>query len=71
VLIIFMKELETIANIKMNIEGMEKLVFINVHFNMNVGLENDNERERKKAITVYDMAQRFAQSSRLGMWLYP
>ena len=37
---------------------MEKLIFTNVHFNMNVGLENDNERERKKATTVYGMAQK-------------
>jgi uncharacterized OsmC-like protein len=46
------------ANVKMNIEGMEKLIFTNVHFQMNVGLQNDNERERKKANTVYGMAQK-------------
>jgi len=53
-----LKNLETIANVKMNVKGMEKLIFTNVHFNMNVGLENDNERERKKATTVYGMAQK-------------
>ncbi len=42
----------------MNVEVMEKLIFIDVHFVMNVGLENDNERERKKAEKVYDMAQK-------------
>lgn len=53
-----LKNLETKATVKMNIEGMEKLIFTNVHFNMNVALENDNERERKKASTVYGMAQK-------------
>ncbi len=53
-----LKDLETKATLKMNIEGMEKLIFTNVHFKMNVGLENDNERERKKASTVYGMAQK-------------
>src|SRR4030065_2817360 len=48
-----LKNLETIANVKMNVEGMEKLIFTNVHFNMNVALEKDNERERKKASKVY------------------
>lgn len=53
-----LKNLETKAIVKMNIEGMEKLIFTNVHFNMNVGLESDTERERKKANTVYQMAQK-------------
>ena len=53
-----LKNLETKATVKMNVEGMEKLIFTNVHFNMSVGLENDNERERKKATTVYGMAQK-------------
>ncbi len=53
-----LKNLETKATVKMNVEGMEKLIFTNVHFNMNVGLETDNERERKKAETVYGMAQK-------------
>src|SRR5512135_2292048 len=34
-----LKNLETKANVTMNIEGMEKLIFTNVHFMMNVGLE--------------------------------
>jgi uncharacterized OsmC-like protein len=53
-----LKNLETKANVKMNIEGMEKMIFTNLHFVMNVGLESDNERERKKTTTVYQMAQK-------------
>jgi organic hydroperoxide reductase OsmC/OhrA len=53
-----LKSLQTKANVKMNIEGMEKLIFTNVHFAMNIGLAADNERERKKATTVYQMAQK-------------
>lgn len=53
-----LKNLETKANLTMNAEGMEKLIFTNVHFVMNVGLETDDERERKKATTVYGMAQK-------------
>jgi organic hydroperoxide reductase OsmC/OhrA len=53
-----LKGLETKANVKMTVEGMEKLIFTNVHFVMDVKLETDNERERKKAITVYGMAQK-------------
>ncbi len=53
-----LKNLETKATVKMNVEGMEKLIFTNVHFNMSVSLENDNERERKKAETVYGVAQK-------------
>jgi organic hydroperoxide reductase OsmC/OhrA len=53
-----LKNLETKATVKMNVEGMEKLIFTNVHFALNVGLENDDERERKKAETVYGMAQK-------------
>jgi organic hydroperoxide reductase OsmC/OhrA len=53
-----LKSLETKAVVKMNVEGMEKLIFTNVHFSMIVGLESDNERERKKAQTVYGMSQK-------------
>ena len=59
--------METIANVKMNVEGMEKLIFTNVHFNMNVGLENDNERERKKAIySLWDGTEDLSDSAVLG-----
>ena len=53
-----LKNLATKAEVKMNVEGMEKLIFTNVHFTMAVGLEADNERERKKAQTIYNMAQK-------------
>ena len=44
-----LKSLATSAAVKMTVEGLEKLVFTNVHFVMNVKLEKDDERERKKA----------------------
>jgi organic hydroperoxide reductase OsmC/OhrA len=53
-----LKSLETKATVKMNVEGMEKLIFTNVHFNMEIGLENDTEHERSKAEKIYDMAQK-------------
>jgi organic hydroperoxide reductase OsmC/OhrA len=53
-----LKNLVTKANVTMNVEGLEKLIFTNVHFVMTVGLENDNEWNRKKANTVYEMAQK-------------
>ena len=53
-----LKNLETKATLKMNAEGLDKLIFTNIHFNMKVGLEKDNERERKKAETVYRIAQK-------------
>jgi uncharacterized OsmC-like protein len=53
-----LKTLGTKANLTLNVEGMGKLIFTNVHFVMSVGLETDNEYDRKKAKTVYDMAQK-------------
>jgi organic hydroperoxide reductase OsmC/OhrA len=53
-----LKNLETKAAVKMQIEGLGKLIFTNIHFAMNVKLENDDERERKKAKRVYQMAQK-------------
>jgi organic hydroperoxide reductase OsmC/OhrA len=53
-----LKSLETKATVKMHVEGMEKLIFTNVHFNMMVGLEKDNEHERSKAEKIYAMAQK-------------
>jgi len=53
-----LKALDTEAVVKMSVEGMEKLIFTNVHFRMNVALEKDNERERGKAKKVYEMAQK-------------
>jgi organic hydroperoxide reductase OsmC/OhrA len=53
-----LQKLETKAAVTMNIEGLEKLIFTNVHFNMIVKLEKDDEREREKAAKVYQMAQK-------------
>jgi organic hydroperoxide reductase OsmC/OhrA len=55
---LLMKKLETKATLKMSAEGLEKLIFTDIHFNMKVGLETDNERERKKAEQVYKIAQK-------------
>ena len=53
-----LQKLATKADVKMNIEGLEKLIFTNIHFTMNVKLENNEEREREKAEKVYQMAQK-------------
>jgi organic hydroperoxide reductase OsmC/OhrA len=53
-----LKNLETKAIVKMNAEGLEKLIFTNIHFNMKVKLQKDDERERKKANSVYQIAQK-------------
>jgi organic hydroperoxide reductase OsmC/OhrA len=53
-----LQNLETAANVTMSVEGLEKLIFTNIEFTMNVRLEKDEERERKKARTVYEMAQK-------------
>jgi organic hydroperoxide reductase OsmC/OhrA len=53
-----LKNLDTKAIVKMNVEGMEKMIFTDVHFIMDVGLQTDNEWDRKKANTVYEMAQK-------------
>jgi organic hydroperoxide reductase OsmC/OhrA len=53
-----LKNLDTKAVVTMNAESLEKLIFTHIHFAMKVQLETDNERERKKANTVYQMAQK-------------
>lgn len=53
-----LKNLETKAVLKMNAEGLEKLIFTDIHFDMKVRLEKDTERERKKANSVYQIAQK-------------
>jgi organic hydroperoxide reductase OsmC/OhrA len=50
--------LATSAAIKMSVEGLEKLIFTNIHFVMNVKLEKDDEHERKRARLVYLKAQK-------------
>jgi hypothetical protein len=42
----------------MNAEGLEKLIFTDVHFVMKVRLITDTERERKKVDSVYRIAQK-------------
>jgi len=42
----------------MSAEGLEKLVFTNIHFNMKVKLEKDDDWECKKANSVFRMAQK-------------
>jgi len=53
-----LKSLQTKAAVTMNVEGLEKLIFTHIHFTMNIDLQTDNERERKKANTVYQLAQK-------------
>jgi organic hydroperoxide reductase OsmC/OhrA len=53
-----LNNLETTASVKMNAEGLEKLIFTNVHFDMKVKLLDDNKREREKAELIYGMAQK-------------
>jgi organic hydroperoxide reductase OsmC/OhrA len=53
-----LKNLETSARLKMNAEGLEKLIFTNIHFDMKVKLLEDNEREREKADIIYKMTQK-------------
>ena len=53
-----LKHLNTKAVVTMNVESLEKLIFTHIHFAMDVELETDNEFERKKASTVYGMAEK-------------
>ncbi len=53
-----LKSLETKAKVNMHVEGLEKLIFTNVHFAMKVGLEKDEPREREKAEKIYQIAQK-------------
>jgi len=53
-----LENLETEAILKMSAEGIEKLIFTNIHFNMKVKLAKDDERERKKANRCFEIAQK-------------
>jgi organic hydroperoxide reductase OsmC/OhrA len=53
-----LKKLETKAAVTMNVEGLEKLIFTHIRFSMNIELEKDDEHERKKANTVYQITQK-------------
>jgi organic hydroperoxide reductase OsmC/OhrA len=53
-----LKNAETKAAVKMNVEGLEKLIFTKIHFVIEVGLEKDDEWERKKVNRCFEMAQK-------------
>ena len=53
-----LKNLDTKAVVTMNVESLEKLIFTHIHFTMDVKLETDNERERKKANMVFQMTEK-------------
>ena len=53
-----LKNLDTKAVVTMNVESLEKLIFTHIYFTMDVKLETDNERERKKANMVFQMAEK-------------
>jgi hypothetical protein len=61
-----LKTLGTKANLTLNVEGMGKLIFTNVHFVMSVGLETDNEYDRKKAKPFTIWLKRFVLFGNLG-----
>jgi len=52
-----LKKLETKASVKMNAEGLEKLIFTHIHFAITVKLEDDNEHERRRAHLIYEKAE--------------
>ena len=53
-----LKNLDTKAVVTMNVESLEKLIFTHIHFTMDIKLETDNERERKKANMVFQMTEK-------------
>lgn len=53
-----LKKLETEATLKMDAQGLEKLIFTHIHFAMKLRLEKDDEHERKKANSVFQIAQK-------------
>jgi organic hydroperoxide reductase OsmC/OhrA len=53
-----LKKLETKAAVKMNAEGLEKLIFTHIHFAITVKLEDDNEHERRRAQSIYEKAEK-------------
>jgi organic hydroperoxide reductase OsmC/OhrA len=53
-----LKKLETKASVKMNAEGLEKLIFTHIHFAITLKLENDDEWERRRAHTIYEKAEK-------------
>ena len=62
--------METKAVVKMNIEGMEKLIFTDVHFSMNVGLKTDMIENAKKQSLYMRWRRRFVQYGSRGAKLF-
>ena len=53
-----LKKLETKASVKMNAEGLEKIIFTHIHFAITLKLENDDEWERRRAHAIYEKAEK-------------
>jgi len=53
-----LKNVETTAKIKVSVDGMEKLVFTSIEFNISIKLETDDARNRKKAENILRVAER-------------
>jgi len=53
-----LQALETTATLTMDAEGLEKLIFTHISFDMKVQLLDDTAREREKAERIYTMAQK-------------
>ncbi|MEM1550054.1 MAG: OsmC family protein [Candidatus Methanomethylicia archaeon] len=52
-----LKNLETTATVEMDVEGMEKIIFKHIHFDILVELEKDTDWNRKKANIILEMAR--------------
>jgi organic hydroperoxide reductase OsmC/OhrA len=61
-----LKNLETKATVKMNAEGMEKLIFTHIHFNMKIKLEKDDERERKSQLCIPNHIENLSTTTIMG-----
>jgi organic hydroperoxide reductase OsmC/OhrA len=53
-----LEKAETEAAVKMSVEGLEKLIFTDIHFCQTVKLANDTDMERKKTKSVFNIAQK-------------
>jgi len=53
-----LRNLETKTILEMTVEGMEKMLFTNIHFKISVGLKKDTEWERKKANSCFKIAEK-------------
>jgi len=53
-----LRNLETKTILEMTVEGMEKMLFTNIHFKILVRLKKDTEWERKKANSCFKITQK-------------